>query len=91
MRPLRERWTPPGEWVAQAACAGYDPEWWFAERGPDMPARSVKTVQDTAKVICRACPVQAECLAWALEGDARFGIYGGLSSEERAELRGGVA
>jgi len=24
MRPLRERWTPPGEWVAQAACAGYD-------------------------------------------------------------------
>jgi hypothetical protein len=37
---------------------------------------------------CRtACPAQAECLAVALEGDERYGIWGGTVPDERPRLR----
>jgi WhiB family redox-sensing transcriptional regulator len=36
--------------------------------------------------ICRGCPVRAECLASALERDERYGLWGGLTPNERAAL-----
>lgn len=42
-----------------------------------------------AKAVCASCPVRAECLAdlMAAEDPAeRFGVCGGLSADERAEL-----
>lgn len=64
-----------------AACAEVDPELWFPERGGG-PAGD-------AKAICRRCPVQRDCLDWALDVNEEFGIWGGLSPSERAELRRG--
>ena len=67
-------WTPPGPWVSGAACAD-DPELMFAE--------DLQSIAE-AKRVCAACPVAAECLAYALDHAEPFGVWGGLTAEERA-------
>lgn len=76
-------WSPTeveGElaWQVDALCAQTDPEAFFPEKGG--------STRD-AKKVCTACPVRQECLAYALEKDERFGIWGGLSERERRRLR----
>ena len=70
----------PQKWQDEALCATADPECWFPERGG--------STRD-AKKVCRGCPVQVECLEYALEHDLRFGIWGGLSERERRRLKRG--
>ena len=69
-------------WRHKAACNGHDMSWWFPEktggRNPDT-ARAV--------AICRSCPVQANCLAFAQEQPEFHGIWGGLTPEQRRGLR----
>ena len=65
-------------WQADALCAQTDPEAFFPERG--APSKD-------AKRICNSCDVQAECLAYALANDERYGIWGGKSAMKRARLR----
>lgn len=57
------------------ACAGrFDLDW-------DDPADA-----DECRALCRRCPVRAECLAQAMENQEPWGIWGGLSTEERVGL-----
>ena len=72
------------DWIEQAACRAYPAEWWFPERG-DMVALN------RAKTICKSCPVQAECLAYALSFDTRDGVWGATSETQRRRLRADVA
>ncbi len=65
-------------WSDAALCAQTDPEAFFPERG--APSKD-------AKRICNSCDVEAECLAFALANDERYGIWGGKSAIERARLR----
>jgi WhiB family redox-sensing transcriptional regulator len=84
--PSQLRWVhPPAafnpqrpDWQKHGACIGVDPEWFFPERGDDSRP---------AKTICRACPVQTECLDWAIETQQKFGIWGGRSERERRQIR----
>jgi hypothetical protein len=39
-----------------------------------------------AKTVCRSCPVQFDCLEFALDNDLSLGVYGGLSENERKPL-----
>lgn len=61
-------------WRSDAACAGMRADLFFPGRG-ESPAE--------AKAVCRGCPVRDACLADALEGGERFGVWGGLSERER--------
>lgn len=70
--------TVEQEWQDQALCAQTDPEAFFPEKGGSTRE---------AKRICQACPVQDECLEFALAHDERFGIWGGLSERERRRLK----
>lgn len=69
------------------ATAGYDP--WFAES--DDPDAIDET--EDAKAICkgtydgRPCPLLQSCLEFAMDNNERYGIWGGLSADERAKLR----
>jgi WhiB family redox-sensing transcriptional regulator len=63
---------------ASALCAQTDPETFFPEKGG--------TTRD-AKRICAACDVRDACLAFALAGDERYGVWGGLSERERRILK----
>jgi WhiB family redox-sensing transcriptional regulator len=40
-----------------------------------------------AKSICALCPVQAECLDFAITSNQEFGVWGGTAEEERRVLR----
>jgi WhiB family redox-sensing transcriptional regulator len=65
-------------WVSQGVCGQVDPELFFPEKGGSTKE---------AKLVCRSCPVKAECLAFALEHDVRFGVWGGMSERERRALK----
>jgi hypothetical protein len=57
------------------ACAGrFDLEW-------DDPADARE-----CKALCRQCPVRSECLQQALDNQEPWGIWGGLTVEERVDL-----
>jgi WhiB family transcriptional regulator, redox-sensing transcriptional regulator len=75
-----EQFFPPDErhWADGALCAETDPELFFPENGG--------SVRD-AKQVCSRCPVRAECLAYALDTNQRFGVWGGLSERERRQIR----
>lgn len=63
-------------WLDLAACAGHPVDTWFRD----------DRLADTAKTICRTCPVQTDCLNYAFtnrEFDDHTGIYGGMTPRER--------
>jgi WhiB family redox-sensing transcriptional regulator len=65
-------------WFDRAACLQADPEAFYPEKGGSSRA---------AKRVCHTCPVQAECLSYALANDERFGIWGGMSERERRQVK----
>lgn len=70
---------PSAAWQEGAACAGQDTELWFPNRSDGS----------TAVNICRCCLVRAECLYDALQHEtpsARYGIWGGLTTDERHRI-----
>jgi WhiB family transcriptional regulator, redox-sensing transcriptional regulator len=40
-----------------------------------------------ARKLCSRCPVKSECLTVALANDEQFGVWGGLSPNERKGLK----
>jgi WhiB family transcriptional regulator, redox-sensing transcriptional regulator len=73
-----------GNWRNHAACLDVDPELFFpiGNTGPSL------LQIDEAKAVCGRCPVSQTCLSWALDTVQEFGVWGGLSEDERrAELR----
>lgn len=68
-------------WRDDALCAQISPEPWFPPKG--SPAKD-------AKAICAICPVQAECLEFALEAEPAIhvGIWAGYTPRELKALRG---
>ncbi len=78
--PIQETY----EWQYDGACRGVDPEMFFspdAERGPRRRAR-----ESAAKALCAVCPVVQECLNHALTVREPYGVWGGLTINERDQL-----
>ena len=67
-----------GDWVDRAACAGTDHRLFFG-----LTDRLVTE----ARAVCAGCPVQAECLSYAMDNEEQFGVWGGLTVRERRALR----
>jgi WhiB family redox-sensing transcriptional regulator len=65
-------------WRDRAACRRDNTNHWFA----DETARSARY----AKSVCSTCPVQTECLEYAIENDIPFGIWGAKTPRERSML-----
>jgi WhiB family transcriptional regulator, redox-sensing transcriptional regulator len=69
--------SPPDMWQDQAACFGIDPDTFFPtsedEAGP-------------ALAYCTACPIRQTCLAWALKNGERYGVWGGLTEQQRRRV-----
>lgn len=77
------------DWRQHAACRDYEPEAFFpvAQPGKGVAgARMVAAEVEYAKAVCARCPVRVECLTGALERDERYGIWGGMTTEERDAL-----
>lgn len=63
-------------WAARALCAGQEPDALFVQGAAQ---RQVRTR-------CFACPVRLECLADALQSEANYGVWGGLTERERRAM-----
>lgn len=70
-------------WLHHAACRDHDPEIWFPA-GTSGPA--LLQIAD-AKTVCQRCPVNSECLNWALGTGQDVGIWGGMNEDERRALK----
>jgi WhiB family transcriptional regulator, redox-sensing transcriptional regulator len=70
-------------WCDEAACRDADTDLFF----PVGPAGPGLHQVDEAKRICRTCPMQARCLAWALDHGVTDGVWGGTTEEERRAIR----
>ncbi len=78
--PTTEAW----DWQVDAACRGMASSFFFhpwGERGPSRDARVRR-----AKEVCAECPVIEACRRHALEVQEQYGVWGGLSEEERLVL-----
>jgi WhiB family redox-sensing transcriptional regulator len=80
--PVSEEW----DWQLFAACRGMDVEMFFHPLAEGRKDRTRRIAQ--AKVICHTCPVMTECRQHALTTREPYGIWGGLSEDERALLLG---
>ena len=77
-------------WVADALCQEVDADLWFAQTGARGGAKG-RAETRAAINICRQGPVQTACLEYALVHDIAYGVWGGLSAQDRDRLATGTA
>ena len=70
-------------WADEAACAGHEaPEMWFPFRDIHDDSKRRRAIE-----ICQGCPVRIECAEYAQQFYWIEGIWGGLTFDQRRELR----
>lgn len=79
---LRFFHNPAGAWVVDGLCGEVDPELFYPP--PNSAALDAKSV-------CARCEVREVCLAYALENEERWGVWGGMTPTERQRLKKGTA
>jgi WhiB family redox-sensing transcriptional regulator len=65
------------DWMAQGRCRDMAPSIFFPSDGLGVQA---------AQKICAQCPVQDQCLEYALEQRIDHGVWGGRSERERRRI-----
>ena len=67
------------DWFTKAACRGLGAEMFYPDGDSDDYSLS-----SGARLVCGECPVQLECLKWAIDnGEYDYGIWGGVGSGQR--------
>ncbi len=82
--PFQHGW----DWQTRGACRDVDSRIFFhpaGERGTPHEQRD-----QAAKRICARCPVLLDCRRYALEAEEPYGVWGGLSEDERLARTGGT-
>ena len=69
-------------WMAVGSCRGSSMKVYFPERGASA---------ERAREVCRSCPVQGECLSYAMADPDLAGVWEGLTARERVRMRQSVA
>lgn len=72
-----------GDWRDAAACLHADPDLFF----PISPAGPSRRDVDRAKSFCARCTVLRQCLEFAQANAPVYGIWGGMTLEERQRVR----
>lgn len=70
-------------WREHAACRNSDASLFFPSGSTGAAIEQI----EAAKAVCAACPVQDDCLRFALETDQEDGVWGGRDEIERRRLR----
>ncbi len=83
--PARVFLTDDNPWRGSATCRRENATVFFPpphfEMKPEKDER-----EDKARALCRACPVQQECLEYSLSVQEPHGIWGGLNELERRRM-----
>jgi WhiB family transcriptional regulator, redox-sensing transcriptional regulator len=75
--------TVRANWRDDAACRDADPDLFFPVGTTGLRLGQI----NVAKRMCQACPVQTQCLAWALDHGITDGVWGGTTEDERRAIR----
>jgi WhiB family transcriptional regulator, redox-sensing transcriptional regulator len=78
--PGAGRWA----WQQRAACQGMDSSRFFGPERERATAGAARIA--AAKGVCADCSVVLECRVFALHSGEPYGVWGGLSEYERAEI-----
>jgi WhiB family redox-sensing transcriptional regulator len=81
-QPVSQEW----DWQLFAACRGLDVEIFYHPAGERRRYKAARINQ--AKEICQHCPVINDCATWALKTREPYGVWGGMSEDERATVLG---
>lgn len=76
----------PQDWREQAACRHMDPAIFHPQGGT---GRSAMVLVREAKAICANCPVEDDCLEYALRVEtigSEAGVWGGTTPDERRRI-----
>lgn len=65
------------EWMARGNCRNHPPEVFFPSDGVGV---------EVARRICAGCPVQDQCLEYALAHRIDHGVWGGTSERQRRRI-----
>jgi WhiB family redox-sensing transcriptional regulator len=82
--PIADVW----DWQLQGACRTADPDLFFHPEGERGPRRRNRDA--AAKAICAGCPVVAQCAAHALAVREPYGVWGGMSEDDREQVYAGL-
>jgi WhiB family redox-sensing transcriptional regulator len=80
LRPTEAAWA----WQLAARCRTTDPEVFFHPEHERAGARRRR--QQKAKRICADCPVRDACRTAAIRNREGYGVWGGMSEDERSAL-----
>ena len=69
------------DWMDEAACKNTDPDDWFPEE------YSLAHDNKMTRICIESCPVQEQCLNYALENKEKLGIWGGFTQQELKGIR----
>ncbi len=78
--PIIEDW----EWQHEGVCRTLPSEMFFHPDGERGPRR--RNRENAAKAVCATCPVMQRCRQHALANQEPYGIWGGLSEDDRAAI-----
>jgi len=71
------------DWQLRGSCRGTDSDLFFHPEGERGQARSSR--EESAKEVCLHCPVCKPCREHALKVHEPYGVWGGMTEEEREE------
>lgn len=78
--PIMDMW----EWQYKGNCRDADPNIFFHPEGERGAKRRRRDEQ--AKALCADCPVRQQCREHALQVREPYGVWGGLTEDERTEI-----
>lgn len=71
------------DWRLRSSCIDVDTNLFF----PVGLTGDAIEQTNLAKAICRECPVQSQCLEFALRTSQDYGVWGGRAEDERRAIR----
>jgi WhiB family transcriptional regulator, redox-sensing transcriptional regulator len=72
------------DWQEQGSCRSADPTLFFHPQNERGSARRSRDL--AAKSVCASCPVRLECADYAVRAREPYGVWGGLTEEERERI-----
>jgi len=71
-------------WQELGACRSADPDLFFHPQNERGLARSRR--ERAAQAVCATCPVRIECADYAIRAREPYGVWGGLTEEDRERI-----
>lgn len=78
--PVADLW----DWQLKGACRDADPTLFFHPEGERGPARRNRDA--AALTVCASCPVLTSCRAHALQVREPYGVWGGMTEDDRESV-----